>query len=318
MKWTTLVNTSHVMRIDLLKHFEKIKQNSLVNQASLWLAILILTLSFASLLYNYFFTQFPVPNYFPQNAFGIFISLLLMYCGIRIYLGHRSKWTHTFLYFVIYYLVLSVITVATMAAQLTPFQTIDKLLIILDNWLGYDTIYMLDALSNYQALHSLLIYAYAFIVIELALLPPALSILKQFNALNQFFFCMLLSALLGFSFYYFFPTTAPASNFSSPLFTESQIATGLKFHQIHNYMSVTTLDGGLVAMPSFHIIWAILCQVSVRQYKTLWYILLPINSLLVVSCIILGWHYLVDLFGSIIIVGICYWAYCHLQCRQSA
>ena len=72
------------------------------------------------------------------------------------------------------------------------------------------------------------------------------------------YFLFITTALIGFTFYYFFPTTAPASIVNSPFFSEG-LAVGFL-------------------------------------------ILLPINGLLMASCLLLGWHYAIDILGAFLVI----------------
>jgi len=119
---------------------------------------------------------------------------------------------------------------------------------------------------------------------------------------HEFYFLLLVSMIIGFVFYYFFPTMAPSSVIDSPYFLEEQRATALKFSQIHHYLQPTTIEGGLIAMPSFHVIWAYLCLYALRGWPILCGILFPVNCLLALACILLGWHYPIDLVGSIVVI----------------
>jgi membrane-associated phospholipid phosphatase len=115
------------------------------------------------------------------------------------------------------------------------------------------------------------------------------------------------SLLIGFIVYYFFPTTAPASVLHSDYFIKEQLATGLKFTQIHQYIQPTTLDGGLIAFPSFHVIWAWLCLYLIRSWFVVFYVFLFINILLIFSCVMLGWHYFLDIILSFLILLFCHY-----------
>ena len=109
--------------------------------------------------------------------------------------------------------------------------------------------------------------------------------------------------------YYFFPTVAPASEFNSQFFVAAQYATATKFHQMHSYQPITTADGGLIGFPSFHVIWGLLCIYLVKDIRILFIPLIIINVLMIVSCVLLGWHYISDVLGGFLIVYLSYWIY---------
>lgn len=278
-----------------------------LDQVSVVIALLILILSTLALIVNYTNSNYAFINYFPPHAASVFLLLVLITLGALIALGKSAKITQAFFYVCQFYLILSLIAYLTIAAQVTPFPLIDKTLLRLDNLIGFNTITLLNIVAAHPVIYRLLLKAYEFIVPELAFLPCILAALQQFASLKRLYFMLLITSLLGFTFYYFWPSAAPASVLASPHFLAAQKATFLKFNQLHSYLPITTKEGGMVAMPSFHIIWAWLCQDSVWDYPLAWWLLLPLNMLMIFACIALGWHYFVDFVGSFIIIGLGYW-----------
>ncbi len=56
-------------------------------------------------------------------------------------------------------------------------------------------------------------------------------------------------------------------------------------------------------MPSFHTIWALLCVYLLRDWKYPFIVLGLINSLLIIACVLLGWHYLSDVLVGVLLAG---------------
>lgn len=192
----------------------------------------------------------------------------------------------------------------TIAAQYTPFKPIDKVIIEFEAAVNLDLIKMMTWTNQYPAFKALLVSAYASLIYQIALLPLFMILIQQWQRVRAYCCLMLISTIIGFSFYYFFPTTAPASNLNSLLFSASQHATGIKFNEIHAHLLPTTIDGGLIALPSFHVIWAWFALYLIYTKKFIFYALLPINLLLVASCVLLGWHYFIDLIGAAVVIFI--------------
>ncbi len=88
----------------------------------------------------------------------------------------------------------------------------------------------------------------------------------------------------------------------SPFFTEAQRATGIKFTQIHAHTKPDTFKGGMIAFPSFHVIWAWLCAFLIRDWPIAFGLLFILNTVVMLSCVLLGWHYILDIFGSILVI----------------
>lgn len=269
---------------------------------SLISGILIVLFSIATLLINYHFFHFKGNNYLPEGAWPAGFSLVLTLVGVRLFLDkdhYISKLTQAILSL---YLVMCVIALLTNAVQFTPFAPIDKYLIKIDHLFGIDVPTIVAWTLKYPWVQYALVQIYDSLPFQMAILPILVAISGQFHILRAYFCLMLVSALIGFVFYYFFPTTAPATNFISSDFSVLQHATGLKFSEIHNHLVPSTIEGGMIALPSFHTIWAWFCVYLVRHWFLLFAIILPVNLLLVLSCVLLGWHYMIDIAGALIVI----------------
>ena len=58
----------------------------------------------------------------------------------------------------------------------------------------------------------------------------------------------------------------------------------------------------MISLPSFHINWAWLCVYLIRNWPIACSLLAMINIILVISTILLGWHYVIDILGSIVTI----------------
>ncbi|HAU1638461.1 phosphatase PAP2 family protein [Legionella pneumophila] len=271
------------------------------------LAGTIVSLSLIALIINYTIYQFPGNNYFPPNTPVMACIILLNYIGMILVFGKNNRVTRSGLELINFFVVMSIIALATNAVQLTPFSPIDKQIIKLEAQWGINMVSILEWTNKYQYFKYLLAIIYDTLPYQMSILPLCVIVSGRFYILKDYYFLLLSTTLLGFTFYYFFPTTAPASEIQNSLFAPEQIATGLKFHQIHHYIQPTTIEGGLIALPSFHAIWAILCVYLIKDWFIPCLLLSIINVLLILSCVLLGWHYPVDILAAIILVGLSYY-----------
>lgn len=266
------------------------------------IAVIIIILSISALLVNHYIFKFPGNNFFPPNTPLIAANLVLMYIGASLLLGNKSKLSQYLLEIFYFFLVMCIIAFATNAVQFTPFNPIDNYILILENYLHINMLTLLSWTHQHTTFKNILIIIYNTLPYQMCILPLLMIAIGRFDLLREYYFLLLFTTLAGFSFYYFFPTTAPASILQSPLFFPEQIATGLKFFQIHHHINPTTNEGGLIALPSFHTIWALLCVYLIREWRMASALLLCINILLLISCVLLGWHYPVDIAGGIVLL----------------
>lgn len=269
---------------------------------SLISGILIILFSICVSLVNFQFFHFQGNNYLPHGAGTAGISILLTVIGVRIYLEKTHYICELMQAVLSLYLVMGVIALLTNAVQFTPFTPIDRYLIAIDHALGINTSLLIEWTSKHPWLQYILAQIYDSLPLQMAILPIAVAISGKFHILREYFCLMLVSALIGFVFYYFFPTTAPASNIASPWFGTLQHATGIKFSEIHHHLAPSTIEGGMIALPSFHTIWAWLCIYLVRSWFFALIVILPLNLLLIISCVLLGWHYFVDIIGGLVVI----------------
>ncbi|WED44417.1 phosphatase PAP2 family protein [Legionella cardiaca] len=273
---------------------------------SLFAALVLCLLALIALYINTSVFKYPGNNYFPPDVFLIAVLLFLALIGSYLQFGRGSiavKITKELIY---YFLVMSVIALATNAIQYTPFAPIDNQLIELENSLHINVNSIVAWTVSHSWLTTLLVHIYDSLPYQMSILPVVTIFMRKFFYMREYYCLLLISALIGFALYYFYPTVAPASVINSPLFTPEQYATGIKFKEIHQHLPPSTMEGGMIAFPSFHAIWAWLCLYLVRWSRLLFYLFLPINLLLIASCVLLGWHYPLDLVGSGLVLLLTY------------
>ncbi len=275
---------------------------SSIRSYPIFLGFLLSFLAFIAYIVNYFFFQFPGNNYYPYDANIGAILLITILFGCYFQFGKNSSMVKITTEVIYFFLVMAIISWATNAIQFTPFSPIDKQIIALESTLNIDMAAIISWTVHRPRLTKFLVCIYDSLPYQMSFLPLLIIFSRKFFYIYEYYCLILLTALIGFSFYYFFPTLGPASFTISPYFTETQQATGLKFNQIHHYLQPTTIEGGMIAMPSFHAIWGWLCLYLIRSWTIFFIILFPFYIALIASCVLLGWHYPLDLLGSFIVV----------------
>lgn len=269
--------------------------------------LMLCLFSVASLGANWFVYNFPGNNYIfhssVTNCIWLFFSFLILSYKLDVKTISREDAKEYFIYIIIILLV----AFGLNAIQYTPYAPIDRYIIKLEQYLHLDTLACIGWLRRHEALTDSFDFIYRLIGLELFALPIVAIFFKKYYYLYEYYFLLLITTLLGFIFYYFFPTTGPASIFHLSLFSEEQIATGLKFQELHHYQPPSTVAGGMIAMPSYHVIWAYLIAYFTRFNPYVCVIVTSINLLIIASCVLLGWHYILDVIGSLFTVLIALW-----------
>ncbi len=177
--------------------------------------------------------------------------------------------------------------------------TIDPLLASADRLLGISV----PALTAWTAGHpwfvALLKWAYFTFIYQLFLPVFALPWWGESEPLWEFAFHMLVCGLVTVTVFALWPAACVFSELHfQPLLNQSRF---LAHFAAARDGSMTTVPWGniegLVSVPSFHAAGAVLVTWACRRTWLVW-VLVPINVLLVAATVLLGAHYVVDLFAS--------------------
>lgn len=268
-------------------------------------------LGMTALMANRYGTQFPGNNYLPNAALPAICILILCFFGTRLLYPHKAYPQQLITHLLIYFLLVAAIAYATNGIQYTPYHTVDTQIIHFEASLNIELTTIMNWAQTSPFFIKLMTLAYNSLNYQLILIPLVAIALFVSSAEGQrrlFFFysCMLWTAFIGFSIYYFWPTSAPASNMMSSWFLPAQYSTGQKFYDIHHYITPSTKAGGMIAFPSFHAIWALLCLYLVWPYPLVFLLLGGCNSVLILACVFLGWHYPTDILGAFAVVALAF------------
>lgn len=266
------------------------------------LVLIILAISLGFYLFNFFTYKYQASSYIGSNS----LLALLPGCILYWFSGKIQK-THPHLSFilssawVIIYISV-VINFFTMTIQYTPFKLNDALLQSWDLQFGYNTIPVMNWFFQFPKLIYILRMAYNSMIQEVFFVPIILALLQQRRRFEVYVNVCLISAIIGYLIYYFFPTSDPAALFHNPHFSKNIISVPKRFYDVQHYIVNHYIKGGIIGFPSFHVIWAIAVVYSFKNYKVLFYLFLIWNSVVILSTVALGWHFLVDILASFVIV----------------
>lgn len=263
----------------------------------LWLSVWICLFTFAAEFLNITAFHFKPISYIPPNLKPmIFFSIMYPLMCIAEPRLKKFKQYHPDLCFITFYLCLA--TLLLNACQLTPRPTIDHVLLKFE---FLPLINYIHWIHQHPTVSSILFFIYNSLELLLILSPICAYFIgsRTFKNFIQYF---LLACTLGFTFYYCFPSCGPASVLPTQYFYDFQHANHIKFFQIHHGIQATTIDGGLIAFPSFHVIWAWCFTRIWRPYRFVFYAFVIWFILICCACILLGWHYSIDILGSILLI----------------
>ena len=269
-----------------------------------WLSALIAALAGLGLLLiavNGAFFHFTGISYFPRQSVALlFPALELAAFGVFV---RRSSARTAFIARsgAFYALLAMAISVLVTGIQYTPFAPIDARLAAWDRALGVDVARAMRWTAGHPRLKLALEAAYAGLNVELFALPFAAAAFQDGRRTRVYLYAVAYSSLAGCLFYYFFPSSGPGAVLTSEFFSAEQRLTSWKFSQVHRFADVPTLQGGMIAFPSMHAVWAILLTYAALPDRRLFYAAAAFNALVLLSTVLLGWHFLVDVLASAIL-----------------
>jgi membrane-associated phospholipid phosphatase len=120
---------------------------------------------------------------------------------------------------------------------------------------------------------------------------------------------MMIAALVAFIFFLWMPAEGTFCDFG-------RTPTGWEVHYLQHFRALRAGQfqafnfaeaEGLITFPSFHVVWALLIFMAVRQHRILRWLFAVVEAAVIVSAITAGGHYLVDLFaGALLTAAVCW------------
>lgn len=187
-----------------------------------------------------------------------------------------------------------------------------------DAVLGFDWTGHLTWLSKSPVASMFLVIAYRSCMVQFAAMIMLLSVYQRFDHLRELLALFILTCLFVFLCSSLWPAEG-AYVFHAP--ADSVRLLGSKTIGIMHVASVQALRTGalhtidmatvegLVSLPSFHVIFAILLAWSTRSYRWLFAPAVIWNAIVCVSAIAVGGHYLVDVIAGAAIAFAAIYAY---------
>lgn len=268
----------------------------------LYLAALILGVSTLVLGYNAFTHQYQLID-FPHLLLKhpwLASSLALYILGFILY----KKYPNISFFFKtigMLYVVVFVMLFADMAVSTTPFSLHNQWLNEIDLWLGFNLGAFVSTIRQHHLLYVSFSVIYILLFSALKVIPLTLAAIGEKKAVYRYVINFLISCLLGFVIYYFWPSTDASSIVHSIKFNFLQYHINTQFHQLHHYEPSKFYQAGFISFPSYHTIWAILLAYACWPRKWLFYPVAVFSTLVIISALASGWHFLTDIIGGVFV-----------------
>lgn len=201
---------------------------------------------------------------------------------------------------------LDVMELANTAILTTPFVTHDLWIVHIDRLLGFHFLPILQLVHAHPAFHRFVWQCYLSLLLVMHVLPIALAVAQESNACERYFCSFLISIIIGFTLFYFFPTmTSPAAVYPHHYFNAFQLNTLRQFQLEHLHKIIDfNLVGGVISFPSYHAIWVALIVYFMWPYGWMRYVALIYGMIILATTILTGWHYLLDIIAGIVIAAL--------------
>ena len=270
---------------------------------TLSLVVFVLIFCVAIDVINYFFLHFKVAP--PWIVYEPLLPILAMWYAGCVLEPYKLYLSLCLRLFALYLFTIACFFLGAHACLLTPFKPwIDPWLLHVDQLLGFKSAQLLAWVHAHAEIKPFLVFAYNAWVFEVLIVPLVLLFLGHFKKLMWLIHASLISIIVGGLIYFFLPSLPPASVVHSAYFLDSSHILIQRFFDLRKHLPLDpkTLSAGLISFPSFHVINALLSLMAIWHLKYVRWPLLFLNVVLVLSTMMLGFHYLVDVIAAIVIV----------------
>jgi membrane-associated phospholipid phosphatase len=180
-----------------------------------------------------------------------------------------------------------------------------------DEMLGFDWFALIHFFARHQQGLELALRAYQSIFWQPLLIIPALWIFNRGDRAWMMVTALSFSLAISLAIYPFAPADAAFTHYGVtpaqyPLQSTIPWTTGPVVHSIKDGARHVTLDSlkGLVTFPSYHAAIAVILTWAAWPIRGFGYLIAILNAVVLVSCILVGAHYLVDVIaGSVIAIA---------------
>ena len=146
--------------------------------------------------------------------------------------------------------------------------------------------------GTYPLLNSLFIVS--------ALLP---AFMGKVECAQQFVLANLIAFAVGLSLFALFPAIGPWYGYGVPP-TPGQMQCQTSILLFRGPGHIVSQLAAIICFPSFHVMWAIFCAAALWGFRVLRIPVAVFSTMIVLSTVTTGWHYVTDVVGGIVIAGL--------------
>lgn len=266
--------------------------------------IIMVGLAAIGFILNHFFIHYFILLNFVSFIPGSLIIVLLIGIWSSANRAHFPKLTSLLLSFFYTVLVSSCLGVLALAVMLTPSPwVLSYQLLHIDQWMGFHQIHVMHWMGRHLQLAQTFAWAYESWGWQALLVAPVLTICKQFPRACYFLFYSTILSLVFCLIYVIWPSLSPAAALPEHIFADSCYACIHRFELLrhHHYYAFGTC--GLIDFPSYHAAIAMLAIWACWRIKGLNLIVIILNTWIILATFLLGYHFLVDVIASFVIVA---------------
>jgi len=174
---------------------------------------------------------------------------------------------------------------------------VDERLLQLDRALGFDWLHWFRFVTAHPAAASVLHYSYNSLVYQGLYAAIFFGLMGRKERVRELFWIIFLAGLLTSAGSVFFPALGAFDAFRMPQLSDyipamEQLRAGIDLHFDLGQLT------GVVTFPSFHTTMALVYAWGFRRTGAVGYVLLALNTLMVLATPFYGGHYLVDMIAG--------------------
>ena len=196
-------------------------------------------------------------------------------------------------------LVIPAIAFLIPAAGRSPYPLVDNALAGLDARMHFQTVTVVHLFSHLPLLRRTLAIVYGLLPILIlgSLLVP--TICGRVIDSRRYIFAVIIAAVVTATLFAFWPAAGPwtVEGFA-PTRAQAAVYDNLSLLKSSKPLPAE-VGGAVVAFPSFHVVLAVLSIIAMWKVRWARWPALALGTLICVSTITTGWHYLIDLIGGL-------------------